>query len=206
MVPTTPPPPNPTSICIPYAEATPQQISLALAYSMQELNQHFPTLGFVTWANILLQLQPDLWVEGDLVYLDPEDLNHLMHRLAAVPELPELDPPIYPARAGYLAKRLVNYQDQAQEALADIEANPLVYGNRVFTLVTDLALGNSVADQVFRATHRGPQKRPGAVDPAQIPATVHEQVRMLRHARGEFGYQNVPTRPTSPAQSPASGQ
>jgi hypothetical protein len=75
------------------------------------------------------------------------------------------------------------------EALPDIAANPLAYGPRVFALVTTLALGNSVADEVFYATHRRPQGRPGSVDPVLARATAHEQVRELRRARGEMGYQ-----------------
>jgi len=182
-------PSDPTPVCISYAQATPHQISLALAYAMGALPEHFPTLSFAAWANTLLQLKPDFWVDGDAVSIDYQDLKHLTQRLAASDELPELDPPIYPDRATYVFKRFVNYQDEALEALPDIAANPLAYSSRVFTLVTNLALGNSVADEVFHATHRGQQERPGTVDQALARATVHEQVRELRRARGEMGYQ-----------------
>jgi hypothetical protein len=181
--------PDPTPVCLPYAQATPHQLSLALAYTMGALPEHFPTLSFAAWANTLLQLKPDLWLEGDAVSIDYQDLKYLTQRLAASEELPELDPPIYPDRAGYLFKRFVNYEDEALEALPDIAANPLAYSSRVFTLVTNLALGNSVADELFHATHRGPQGRPGSVDPALARASVHEQVRELRRARGEMGYE-----------------
>ncbi|MDJ0368057.1 hypothetical protein QMK33_23195, partial [Hymenobacter sp. H14-R3] len=86
-------------------------------------------------------------------------------------------------------KRFFNYQDEALEALPDMAVNPLAYSSRVFNLVTNLALGNAVVEELFHATHRGPQGRPGSVDPALARATVHEQVRALRQARGEFGYQ-----------------
>ncbi len=183
------PPADPTPVCIPYAQATPHQICLALAYAMAALPEHFPMLSFGIWADMLLQLKPDVWVAGDAVYLGDEDLQHLTQRLVASPELSEFDPPIYLARAGYLFKRFANYEDEALEALPDIATNPLAYSNRVFTLVTNLALGNSVADELFHATHRGPQGRPGRADPALARATVHEQVRELRRARGEMGYQ-----------------
>ena len=183
------PAPDPTPICIPYDQATPHQICLALAYAMAALPEDFPTLSFAAWADSLLQLKPDVWVAGDAVYLGDEDLQHLTQRLAAAPELPELDPYIYPDRAVYVFKRLFNYQDEALEALPDMAANPLAYSSRVFTLVTNLALGNSVVEELFHATHRGPQGRPGRVDPALARATVHEQVRELRRARGEMGYQ-----------------
>ena len=182
-------PSDPTPVCIPYAQATPHQLSLALAYAMRALPAPFPTRSFAAWANALLQLEPDVWVSGDVVSLDDQDLQHLTQRLAASEELPELDPPIPAGRAGYVSKRLFNYQDEALEALPDIAAAPLAYSRRVFTLVTNLALGNSVVDELFHATHRGPQGRPGRVDPALARATVHEQVRALRRARGEMGYQ-----------------
>ena len=175
----------PEPFCVPYAQATPQQLTCALAFGLAALREHFPTLSFGPWVNALLQLQPDLWVEDTAVYLAADDLAHLTQYLAASPELPELAPPIYPGNARYLAKRLVNYQDEALEALADIALHPLAYSSRVFELVSGLALGNSVADEVFRATHRGPQGRPGGVDPAGARATAHQQVRALRRARGE---------------------
>jgi hypothetical protein len=55
-----------------------------------------------------------------------------------------------------LAKRLVNYEDDVIPALEEMRANPLAYGPVVYSLVTSLALGNLVADEVFQATHRGP--------------------------------------------------
>jgi hypothetical protein len=185
-------------MCVPYNQASPQQISQALVYVMQELSQHFPTLGFVPWTNAVLQLKPDLWLRGDAVYLDEDDLSYLAQRLAASRSLPDLDPALYPDRACYLAKRLVNYRDEALEALADIEANPLAYGGRVFELVTGLALGNSVADTVFRVTYRGPKGRPGSPDPAPARASVHAQVRALRHARGEVYLQAMAELPADP--------
>jgi hypothetical protein len=186
-------------LCVPYDKATPRQISLALTYVMEALAEHFPTLSFVAWASTLLQLKPDVWVAGDVVSIDYQDLQHLTQQLAASEELPELDPPIYPDRAVYVFQRFANYQDEALEALPDIAANPLAYSHRVFTLVTNLALGNAVVDEVFHATHRGPQGRPGSADPALARATVHEQIRALRRARGEVGHLAIPERPAGPA-------
>jgi hypothetical protein len=173
---------------------------------MGALPEHFPTLSFAAWGNTLLRLKPDVWVEGDAVSLDYQDLQHLTQRLAASEELPELDPLIYPDRAVYVFQRFANYQDEALEALPDIAANPLAYSYRVFTLVTNLALGNSVVDEVFHATHREPQGRPGSEDAALARATVHEQVRALRRARGEVGHQFVPEHPVGPAPEAAPGQ
>ena len=84
----------------------------------------------------------------DTVTLDGEDLRVLVQRLAGSPELPPLDPLIHGPRAGYLAQKLVQYEDDAIHALADIEANPLAYGPLVYRLVVRLALCNAVADEV----------------------------------------------------------
>lgn len=183
------PSPDPTPRCIPYAQATPPQLSRALTYAMAALSDSFPTLSFTDWTSGLLGLKPDLWVSGDAVSLDDQALQHLTQRLAAAEELPELDPASYPDRGDYLSKRLYNYQDEALDALPDIAANPLAYGSRVFNLVVTLALGNAVADAVFHATHQGRPGRSDTEDPALARATVHEQVRALRRARGEVGYQ-----------------
>jgi len=175
--------------CIPYVQATPRQLSLALTYAMAALPEHFLTLSFAGWTNGLLGLKPAVWVSGEAVSLDDQALQDLTQRLAAAEELPELDPASYPDRDDYLSKRLYNYQDEALDALPDIATNPLAYGSRVFNLVVTLALGNAVADAVFHATHQGRPGRPGTEDPTLARATVHEQVRALRCARGEVGYQ-----------------
>jgi uncharacterized membrane protein YccC len=200
------PPPDPTPVCIPYAQATPHQLALALAYATTARPAPFPTPGFAAWATALRQLKPDLWRAREVVSLDEQDLQDLRQRLASSEELPELDPPSYPDRTGYLVKRFVNYQDEALEALPDIAANPLAYSRRVFNLVVTLALGNSVVDELSHATHRGPQGRPGSVDPARARPTVHEQVRALRRARGEVGYLAMPERPAGPAERAAPGK
>jgi hypothetical protein len=187
MASTAPPLPDPTPFCIPYAEATPRQISLALTYVMEELAQHFPTLSFTSWGNALRKQQPNLWVEQEAVFLEDEDLARLTQRLAASPELPQLSPPIYPDRACYLAKRLVNYQDQALFALAEIEADPHAFGTSVYALVLDLAAGNGIAQQVYRVTHQqtSPPDRP---DPAAERQLASARIAAVRRARGEVGY------------------
>jgi hypothetical protein len=148
---------------------------------------HFPTLDFAGWTRALLACEPALWVAGDKVDLDYADLTRLVKGLTDSLYLPELDPPICAGDAAYLASRMVNGQDEALEALAELAQNPLAYGPRVFALVTRLALGNSVADRVFGATHRGPQGRPGRPDPALVRAAAPAQVWALRAARGVLG-------------------
>lgn len=187
MAPTAPPLPHLTPVCIPYAEATPRQLSRALTHVMEELAQHFPTLSFTAWTTALFQQQPDLWVEGPEVFLEEDDLTRLTQRLAASPELPQLSPPIYPDYACYLAKRLVNYQDQALFALQEIEADPHAFGHSVYALVLDLAAGNGIAQKVYRVTH--PQKpTPGRPDPAAARQLASARITAVRRARGELGY------------------
>ncbi|HEX8659591.1 MAG TPA: hypothetical protein VF690_18765 [Hymenobacter sp.] len=184
---TNPSPPEPTALRVPFGQASPQQVSQALLYAQDELQGHFSTLSWTAWANALHGVQPDLWVAQQVVYLDKDGMTHLTQRLAAASGEPEFNSLIHGPRAGYLAKRLVNYQDEAIHALADIEAHPEAYGLLVYRLVTDLALGNAVADEVFRATHRGPQARGNGQNPVLARAEVHGRLRALRRARGAFG-------------------
>lgn len=185
MVPPIPPPPEPTAICIPYTDASAPQIAQALLYLQAALRHHFSTLSEGTWANALHELHPDLWVEQQTVTLDQDDVIYLANRLALSSEVPVLDPIIHGPRAGYLAKKMVNYEDDAIQALEEMAVNPLAYGPVVYRLVTSLALGNSIADEVFQATHRGPWGRPGGPDRDVVRATVRERLGVLRRARGE---------------------
>jgi hypothetical protein len=162
---------------------------------MDELRAHFPTLSFGAWTKTLLEYKPALWVAGDYVFLEEDNLVYLTQLLAASPELPTLEPPIYPDDACYLAKRLINYQAEAQEGPWPISPRIPWPMARVFTLVAGLAVGNSVAETIFRATCRGPKGRPGSVDPSLARATVHKQVWALRQAPGELGHQQVPEHP-----------
>jgi hypothetical protein len=187
-----------------YADASPQQLSQALLYLQKELQNHFPTLRWATWANALQELQPDLRVEQQTVTLDQDELTYLAQRLALSSEVPELDPIIHGPRADYLAKKMVNDEDDAIHALADIEANPLACGPRVYRLVTRLALGNVVADEVFRATNPGPWGRPGGPDRDATRATVRERLRALRYARGEAEFASFQGLPVSPPDSGSS--
>lgn len=176
------------AFCVSYAEASPQQIAAALVYVRERLQNHFPTLLKDTWVTTLQKLQPDLWVEEHTVTLDEDDLIYLANRLALSSEVSALNPIIHGPQAGYLAKRMVNYEDNAIHDLEEMAANPLAYGPVVYRLVASLALGNSVADEVFQATHRGPWGRPGGPDRDVARATVRERLAALQRARGEVEF------------------
>ena len=179
-------PSDPEATRIPYAQATPHQLAQALSYAMQELGPYFQQVGFASWGNAILRLQPDLWLEGELLYLDHQDLVHLTQRVAAAPELPAPDHfPVYNDQAGYLARRLVKFQHQALHALAEVEAAPRAYGGSVLALVLDLAAGNGIAQQVYRDTAQE-RPRPGGPDPAAVRQAAAARVEAVRAARGEL--------------------
>ncbi len=186
-MPTIPTSPKSKALSVPYAQVSVQELSLGLLYAQDELQEHLPKLGWATWANALLVVQPNLWVGHDNVYIDEEDLTRLAQRLAVSPEALDSESLLHGSRAVYLGKRLVNYQDEAIDALADIEAHPLAYGLQVYRLVTGLATGNAVAQEVYRATQRGLRGRPGGADPELARAAVYDRLEALRTARGAFG-------------------
>jgi hypothetical protein len=163
---------------IPYHQATPEQVALALADAAQALRQHFPTLGFASWSAGLQQLQPVLLIDNaQQVYLDEIDLARLVQVLAADPELPQLSPRILCDQAFYLAQRLVNYQREARRALGEMEASPNAYGGGVCALLFSLATGNGVAYEVC-------QRLPY---PPDLPdsGTTLARIQAIRCARSE---------------------
>lgn len=85
---------NPGPRCVPFSQASSLLVSQAITYAIERLVLHFPTLGWSTWNATLLQLQPDLLVNGKMVSLDWQDLTHLVQLLNASLELPALDPPV----------------------------------------------------------------------------------------------------------------
>lgn len=186
--------PDSSSEPVPYAQASPQQISQALFFLQEELRAHFPALPWLTWAQALDFFKPDLWREAGLVTLDYDDLTRLAQHLAA--QLPQLEPPIYGPRSGYLAKQLVHYEDEAGEALTEIEADPLAYGPLVYALVTRLAIGNSVAHEVLDALSRDPApshgaatlaiSRPTSGEAGPVPLSSEQRIRRLARARGNY--------------------
>ena len=184
------PPPASATTCLPYTDASALHVSCALLFLQRELADHFPepALDWLTWAKALDQLRPDLWVDPQgTVSLDALEVKRLAQYLACSPELPTLEPPLYGPRSAYLAKRLVNYADQAVDALAELEAHPQAYGPHVWELVLSLALGNATADEVFQATTWGKSK---GEEPADVPIQV--RIRALRQARGQFDFPTGP--------------
>ncbi|RZK30017.1 MAG: hypothetical protein EOO63_07775, partial [Hymenobacter sp.] len=135
---TSPPPADSEATCTPYAQASPLYISSALFFLQKELADHFPelTLDWLTWAKALDQLRPDLWLTPQgTVTLDGPTVARLAQYLAASPELPTLDPPLHSPDAAYVTKRLVDYTDEARDALVELEACPKAYGPRLVGVI-----------------------------------------------------------------------
>jgi hypothetical protein len=82
-------------------------------------------------------------------------LRQLTQYLADSPELPLLDPPLYPPAALELAQQLLHAAELAVYSLPDLEALSPVGGRRLYSLVSYLARGNRVAEQVVQAWRWG---------------------------------------------------
>lgn len=197
--------PAETSCQIPYTQATFSQRALALASVQEELKHHFPVLPWLSWARELDALQPDLWLEGPLVTLDYADLIKLTQRLASVPEMPTLDPPIYGPRSLYLARRLSEYAHQSVLALAELEKNPLVYGFNTSAIIMKLAASNGVVEEVMQALTGGStmETRPGKpLPPEEVPGCLAVRARLdeLTRIRSQYiDYKWITLLKTGPA-------
>jgi hypothetical protein len=144
-----------TTKSIAYAQATPQQRVQALAYLRQRLRFHFPTLANRTWDDALALFQPDLQVANNQVLFSHQDLTELVQYLGDSPELPMLDPPLYAPPTLYLAQQYLHAAELAVWALTELEALEPGNSPRLFALVSCLARGNHVAEQVVQARRWG---------------------------------------------------
>jgi hypothetical protein len=180
-----PPLPAPTAQCVPYAYASPLQISRALVFVQEETPAHYPGLGWESWAHALLTVQPDLWVTPHTAHLDQQGLKRMARCLFAYLEMDVLDHRILGPRGPHFAQLLVDHQDDAIDALAEIEAAPLAYGPAVYGLVTGLAAGDKAAHEVYRATEPAPYARPRSAALEQARAAVPGRLQALRDACGE---------------------
>jgi hypothetical protein len=144
---------------IAHAQASPQQLSHALIFAQQELEDMFFPLNWTIWVNALLTVQPDLWVRTqarqETVYLDTQGLALMARALATRPKGADSGTIIDEHHTTYWTGKLAKYQAQAAHALVDIEANPSACSPAVYQLVTSLASDNEVANCSFRITQQG---------------------------------------------------
>ena len=142
---------QPTGVRLPYHRATTAQRALAVGYLQQRLGAHFPTLRASTWPHALAQLQPDLWLVGSAVTLAETELTQLAQHLAAAPELPVLDPPLYGLPALHLAQDRFQTSELTVWVLREIAASATACGPRLYALLRHLAHPGPLAEQVVQA-------------------------------------------------------
>lgn len=178
--------PTDTAQRVPYTYASPLQISRALVFVQEETPTHYPGLSWESWAYALLTVQPDLWVTPQTAHLDQQGLKQMARCLLAYLQTDVLEHRILGPHGPHFAQQLVDHQDDAIEALAEIEAAPLAYGPAVYGLVTGLAAGDKAAHEVYRATEPAPYARPRSADLDRTRAAVPGRLQALRDARGEL--------------------
>ncbi|RFP64403.1 hypothetical protein D0N36_14540 [Hymenobacter lapidiphilus] len=142
----------PESRTIPYRWATPGQHAQAVLWVAEQLHDHFPTLPVAAFAQAFHAFEPDLWEDGNGLWLDYADLVRLTQRVARSPLVPDLAPPIYCADAYYLADVLDYYHRAATDLLAELKDGAQIPNRRLVSLIERLAIGNSVVERVLRET------------------------------------------------------
>ena len=181
----TPPPSAPIARRVPYVQASALQLSRALVSVQEERLAYYPGLGWESWAHALLTVQPDLWVTQETAHLDQQGLQRLARCLYAYLQTDVVQHRVLGPRGPCFAQQLVDRQDDAIDALAEIETAPLAHGPAVYGLVTHLAAGGIVALMVYQTTEPGPHERPLSAALEQARAAVPGRLQALRDARGE---------------------
>ena len=141
----------PAGVRLPYHRTTAAQQALAVDHVQLRLGAHFPTLRANTWSHALAEYQPDLWLTGSAVALAETDLTQLAQHLAAAPELPILDPPLYGLPALHLAQHNLQTSELAAWALLEVAASATACGPRLYALLRRLDHPSPLAEQVVQA-------------------------------------------------------
>lgn len=177
--------PVPTAWQVPYARASALQLSRALVSVQEKKLAYYPGLRWESWAHALITVQPDLWVTQETAHFDPPGLQRLARCLYAYLQTDVVQHRVLGPRSPYFAQQMVDRQDDAIEALAEIEAAPLAHGPAVYGLVTRLVAGDVAALMVYQATEPGPHERPRRADRDKARAAVPGRLQALREARNE---------------------
>lgn len=173
----------PTASPLPYAQATPTQQAQALRALRQRLRHHFPTLPERAFARALAEFCPDLLVHQAQLSFAPPDLTQLVHLLAASPELPLLDPPLYGLPALELAQHSLRTSELAGQALAELVARRTRGGPHLYTLVQRLVYYYPLAERVVQAWpwHLASSPPLPLVAPGQLLAPGSQEVARYLH-------------------------
>jgi hypothetical protein len=176
---------EPAVVCIPFTQASSEQVNQALDTVRQAVGQQFPALVKETWANAIRALQPNLWVAPKSVSLNEHDLTRLVQHLDALPA-------IINARAGYgrgklyFTRQPMNCPAELLRALTEMEAHPQASGPVVYQLVTGLLRARAEAEELNWAKLPNPREEDGA-DPDQARAALLARLAALDRARGVPG-------------------
>jgi hypothetical protein len=181
----TPIPAEPTAVCVPFTEASAEQVTQALDTIRQAVGPQFPPLVKETWANAIRALQPDLWVAPQTVSLNEPDLARLVQHLDARPA-------IINARAGhgrgklFFTRQPMNCPAELLRALTEMEAHPQAGGPAVYQLVTGLLRARAEADELNWAKVPNPREDDGT-DPDQARVALLARLEALDRARDVLG-------------------
>jgi len=201
----------PAGVRLPYHRATTAQRALAADHLQQRLGAHFPSLRASTWPHTLAQLQPDLWLTGSAVALAGTDLTQLAQHLAAAPELPVLDPPLYGLPALHLAQHSLQTSELAAWALREIAASTMACGPRLCALLYRLAHPSPLAEQVVQAwcwnLASAPPLPPGIPDGHLLPDSAEIEHLLYRiKSLGSLCFGEAPWTSPGPTNYPVAGQ
>jgi hypothetical protein len=152
---------SPEARRIAFASASPRQVAQALAYATERLAAHFPTLDWPTWSEALQYVQPELVVQGPLVWLEWPVLARLVQRLASSRDYSVLNP-LGCGPATDKAEQFTAYQD-----LMPLEGTP-----ECSLLLSELAAmsagGYATAAQVYAVAHEPATKEQNQPDPLEL--------------------------------------
>lgn len=174
-----------------YAQATPTQLRHLLDGIRSNLEPYFPHLLSVHWITSLARVSPQLWLAPGVVTMSWDDLMRVTKVVAAIPGPSANDDAGYCSQALYLARCVAENTPLAYLALAEVEAAPQQYGPHTYQLITQLAAGNSVAQEILHVTAwqqqdlTGPEVSNAALTftPALAAPALGDRLDQLEQAR-----------------------
>jgi hypothetical protein len=175
------------------------------------LEPYFPHLLPVHWITSLARVSPQLWLAPGVVTMSWDDLTRVTKVVAAIPGPSANDDAGYCPQALYLARCVAENTPLAHLALAEVEAAPQQYGPHAYQLITQLAAGNSVAQEILHVTAwqqqdlTGPEVSNEALTftPALAAPALGDRLDQLEQARLPQPAADSPMPPTPDSTSQA---
>lgn len=174
-----------------YSQATATHLIHLLDGIRTNLERYFPHLLPVHWITSLARVSPQLWLAPGVVTMSWDDFMRVTKVAAALPGPWGGDAAGYCPQGLYLARYVAESIPLAHLALAEVEAAPQQYGPHAYQLITQLAAGNSVAQEILHVTAWQQQDLtgPGVSDaaltftPALAALNLGDRLRQLEQAR-----------------------